>query len=86
MKSSSWTIACMRRARNFRTMEELGKLQNNPPFVVGDLNLHLHLIRKVISSAQQASNSTYGLGTTTVLVVTCSFVHISTRTVNNYQN
>lgn len=62
----------MRRAGNFRIMEELGKLQKNSPFAVGDLNLHFHLIRNVISSVQQASNSTYGLGAMTVLVVTCS--------------
>lgn len=72
MGSSSWTIACMRRAGNFRIMEELGKLLKNSSFAVGDLNLHLHLIRNVISSAQQASNYSYSLGAMTVLVVTCS--------------
>lgn len=79
-------IAQYLRAGNFRIIEESGKLRKNSPFVVGALKLHLHSIRKVISSIQQVSNSTYDLSVTTIWILTSPALSIATRIVNNHQN
>lgn len=86
VNTKPFLVAQYLRAGNFRIIEESGKLHKNSPVAVGALKLHLHSARKVISSIQQVSDSTYDLGVMTILVLTCSTLSIATRTVNNHQN